>query len=251
MSTGYYIALSGSMNQVKQIEMVANNLANAETVGYKADRLVFERVLSDNAPEVPLPPLSRNIEEGEQLDLHAYSRVSSSYTDYSQGAATQTGRQLDVMIEGDGFFEIQTEAGLRYTRAGNFKTDATGQLVTQSGDLVQGSGGPITITPGEITIGSTGSVTVNGNAVGALKIVTFDDVNRLEKEGGVLFRAPAGVAPQPAIDAGVVQGSLESANVRPVEELVKLIEASRIYEAYNKVTANYGELNEESARGFR
>ncbi len=217
---GFYAAVSGAIAQEKRLDILANNLANVNTAGFKKDVLSFEALLA--AAE----------QDGAGADLVALSRHA---TDFSQGGARHTGNALDLAVRGGGFFEVLTADGPRYTRAGSFTLDGSGRLVTEGGDPVSGGGGPVLIDGGDVVVGADGEVTVDGESVGQIKLVSFVDPGQLEKVGANLFRN-AGEAGN--IDSGGVssiqQGYLEMSNVNIVSDMVQMIEISRAYESFQK-----------------
>jgi len=225
---GIYMAASGFLNQQKRLEIIANNLANANTAGYKAEMSVFQIAGPSSAiggtdrkdPASFPPPMAR-------------SHVA---TDFSQGPLTQTGNPLHVALEDEGFFEVQTPQGLRYTRKGDFTRTADGILVTQTGHPVMGEGGAMTLTEGEITIDRSGSVFVDENEQGRFRVVTFGEKGNLVKEGDSLF-ASSGETPD-VLDAEEVQirqGYLENSNVNAIREMILMVEALRSFEDHQKV----------------
>jgi flagellar basal-body rod protein FlgF len=242
MSDGIYCATSGAIAQQRSLDVVANNVANAGAVGFRGDRVAFREALtrSQNAA-------------GPAKSLH-YTLVSQVQTDSSQGSLHQTGNPLDLALQGDGYFAVETPQGERYTRAGSFLLDATGVLRNHDGyRVLSGTGDsrqPITIAPGVATVevSPDGTVSADGTPVGRLRIVRFDDPNTLIKEGASLFAAPAGTRPLNAEQTEVAQGFLESANVNAVGSLNELINANRSFEAFQRVIRTYGQLDDRTAR---
>ena len=239
MYTGLYAAVSGSLAHEKRLAILTNNLANANTVGFKGDRPVFQ---ADPLPVVvgPLPGPGGSGVVMTSLDRlqgrdSPQTRLSAVHTDYTQGDLRTTGNPLDVALEGRGFFAVQTADGVVYTRQGTFSLNADGVVVTTKGLPVLGDKGPLRLPPGKIDIDTTGRVRVDGNFVDRLKVVDLPQPSTLEKQGDTLFRA---VLPNPPVitsSAVVRQGALETANVEPVRLLVSVMETSRAYEAYQKV----------------
>lgn len=222
MDYGIYNAFLGMRARQRTLEALANNIANASTVGFKAERLIYRAVEAEQKAEI-----------ARQNNVAGVS--TSSGTDFSAGTIQQTGRSLDVAIEGDAFLQIQTPRGVRYTRAGNLSLDANGQLVTKNGDLVVGEGGAITVPPGEISIGADGSVGVGKEIVDKLLLVRFENpAAALTKEGGALFMATGAETPQENVNSRVVQGALESSNVNSITEMVAMINNSREFESMQK-----------------
>ena len=202
---------------------ITNNLANADTTGFKRRLIAFQEEGPAAAAAAYVPP--SRITAAGQLDL-------------SQGALTQTGRRLDLALDGEGFFVIETAAGPRYTRNGAFRTDASGQLVDAGGQLVGGEGGPIVVPSSvgaeRVHVSRDGTVSATGQSIGRLRIVRCEDPTALVPEGTSRFRAPDDADLQPAEGTVVHQGFRENANVNLVEELVNLLTVTRLYEANSK-----------------
>ncbi|MEN3202532.1 MAG: flagellar basal-body rod protein FlgF [Atribacterota bacterium] len=227
MIRGIYTALSGfNLYEMKQ-SILANNIANIDTPGFKKDILAIEgqnevelfRFVSGEVPNfIGTLPLSVQ----PQVDFS---------TDFSQGRLEATGNPFDFALSGEGFFVVETEKGPAYTRAGNFTRSADGRLVTLSGYPVQGEAGDIVLPErGELVVDAEGNIRVGGELVGKLRVVRFSNPQLLEKLGGNLFRAPEGVLPEEATGYTIHQGFLEKANLDVVEAMVRMIEALREYE---------------------
>ena len=205
-------------------ELVANNLANATTAGFKAQR-AFRTLLN------------QSVKGSAKQTLRLY-------TSFEQGPIERTDRPLDLAINGEGFFVIDTPFGERYTRCGAFTLSSNGLLTTMSGEPVLGSGGPIPIDGQEITIGRDGTVYVDGDEVGTLRIVRFDDPQRLVREGN-RFAAGGEVAlPVNPDETEIIQGALERSNVNPIDEMVEMINLHRNFETAQRSIR----LQDESAR---
>src|SRR5262249_23750223 len=163
----------------------------------------------------------------------------ASWHNLGQGPVQQTGNPLDVAIDSDAFLAVETPQGERYTRNGALQINSRGELVTSEGHRVAGDNGPIVFQPGDtqIAISREGTITVReGTQVaegrrGKLRIVSFAQPQRLQKEGASLFSAPAGLAPEPAPTAGVIQGAIEKSNVSGVAEMTRMIDVTRTYQA--------------------
>lgn len=225
---GIYVAASGFLAQQKRLEIIANNLANANTAGYKGDISVFRISRPSSVESGP--------GRGGSVSFPSAVAVPQMATDFSQGPLTRTGNPLHVALVGKGFFEVQTPQGPRYTRKGDFTLTADGTLMTQTGHPVMGEGGPITLTEGEITIDRSGSLFVDENEQGQFRVVNFRDKANLVKQGDALF-APAEETPE-TIEADQVevrQGYLESSNVDAIREMVLMIEAIRSFEDHQKI----------------
>lgn len=258
MNTSLYSAFLGMRARQRALDATANNIANASTAGFKADRVLYcsieaakaeaERAGQNaggaNQPAPQPTTAAANPQPATQpngamttvgKDARSVGVVTYGATDFSPGAIRETGRPLDVALEGDGFLVVQTPRGERYMRAGNLTLDASGQLVTQQGDLVVGQSGPITIPPGDVTIGEDGTISVKGQQVDQLKVVRFDNPQAaLVKEGASLFIATGNGRPLEANGTRVAQGSLEMSNVNSVSEMVAMMQNSREFESLQK-----------------
>jgi len=232
MDNAIYVGLSRQMLLQRELDIVANNLANVDTAGFK-----FESLIS-NADEVTTPT------PGQAPTPVVFVTGPMVTRDYTQGPLTQTGSPLDVAIEGKGFFQVSTAAGTRFTRDGRFRMDTSGRIVTQDGDPVQGQGGEIVLDPkkGPVAIAANGDVSQGGEAVGKLSVVTFDSLAALSKDGANLLRNDSNLSPQPATDAMLKQGMLEGSNVQPVSQITRLIEINRAYDAITNMMASTGQL---------
>lgn len=235
-----YLAAAGALVQQMRLEMLANNVANINTVGYKGEKSVF-RVPEETPLAEELPS-----EEGSQ-PLSPYAPPFSTMVDFSQGAIRQTGNPLDMALEGEGFFTVQTPDGIQYSRQGSFTLNADGMLVTQDGYPVLGEGGEITIEGGNVEIDAAGVVYADGDEVDRLQVTAFADDDSLVKTGNGRFAStdPAMVGNRPE-NTSVRQGHLESANVNPVQAMTEMIETSRAFEAYQKVIQSADEATEKS-----
>jgi flagellar basal-body rod protein FlgF len=207
----------------KQYQAIAHNLANANTVGYKRRLTAFQQLLEAQV-------------QGTEPATTLSSKVQGLVTiDHTQGPMTNTGRALDLAIEGEGFFVIETPQGPLYTRNGSFDANPQGQLVDSLGRTVSGQGGPITLPSGvglsQITVAQDGTVSVAGQSIGKLAMVRFEDPAGLEPVGGNCFRAAESMSPETAATVKVWQHFQENSNVNVVEELVGLIAVTRLYEA--------------------
>lgn len=215
MGSGYYAAGTALMARTQELDSIANNLANAGTVGYRAETESFSAVLADSSG-------------GSELDraVNDYGVMSGISLDLSQGALQKTGNDLDLAIQGPGYFEVQTSNGVVYTRNGSFQVSSKSQLVTDSGDAVLGDSGPITILPGKVSISADGTISSGGAVSGKLKVVEFPAGTNIASLGGTYYSAPAGAA-EPSPTSSVRQGVLESSNVNPIMAMVQLVSAQR------------------------
>ncbi len=235
MNSGLYTALSGNLAAMRRLDVISNNLANANTAGFKKDRVAFESLLALRAGEAP-----------EKAGLVQADNIY--FTDYSAGPVKQTGNTLDLAIDGDGFFAVNTPQGRAYTRQGNFQRNAAGRLVTNDGYEVVGSGGPITINGSRVEVSARGEVMVDGAQVATLEVVDFPKPYALQKAGSALFvPSDPQAAPQPVLTASVRQGHLEDSNVSVVQEMVQMIEANRYFEACQRVVKSYDDAAGKAA----
>jgi flagellar basal-body rod protein FlgF len=231
VSGNLYVSASAALARLRQLDVVANNLANVDTAGFKRDFATFESVLESSVQD-----LSGRATPG--ATGRVFVDTSGVGTDFARGAVQQTGGALDVAIDGAGFFEVQTPEGPRYTRAGSFEVDASGQLVTTAGHPVQGEGGPIAIGDRPVSFTASGElVDDTGDAVGRLKVVRFDDPSKLTKEGTNLFVATPGTAPLAIDDADFLPGTVEVSNVQPVRELAQMVILQRAFDSAMQVLA--------------
>ena len=229
MENTLLIGLSRQMMLERQMDVVANNVANVNTNGFKADRSLFEEYLMPGAHE-------DNFVGGDRRLSFVQDRAT--FHDFSSGPTEQTKNPLDVAIDGNAFLVVQTPNGERYTRDGGLQINAQGQLVTAAGNQVLGANGPITFqqTDHDIAISADGTVTViegTNNAAdsirGKLKLVSFAQAQKLLKEGSNLYAAGEGNIAQPDVNARVHQGFIEKSNVNAVTEMSRMVEVSRAY----------------------
>ena len=216
MNSGYYAACAGLQAQTQALELIANNLANLNTTGYRGQLPMFRDFLS--AGMESSSPLNQAIND--------FSVVSGSRTDLTPATLERTGNPLDLAIEGKGFFVVKTSAGTVYTRNGNFELAKTGKLLTASGDLVLGEQGPISVPSGELTISSDGTLSVNGALAGKLRIVEFPPGSAPTAVGNSYYSAPDN-AVRLSADSRVRQGMLEASNVNAVDVIVNLLSVQR------------------------
>jgi len=252
MQTSMYNALFGALTQEHRMANTANNLANVNTTGFKRETMAFRDVFIRLGQGIS-DPISA-INEKSLLpvpDEMAQVRIALTNIDFSQGSARETGNPLDAALQGEGFFKVRTLEGDFYTRNGNFRLTPDGELVTGQGFPVLVDGGPVNLAPNaRIVIGPQGDIQADGEPVGNLDLVTFEDLQMLEKLGQNMFRIRPGVeaAEQPADNVIVAQGYLEAANVEVVGEMVNMIEAQRSFEAYQKVMHTAQETDQKLIR---
>ena len=240
MENAALVALSRQMTLRRELDIVANNIANADTSGFKVEGLILEEETVSHARNFGV------------YGAPSFVLDQGVGRDFGQGAIRQTGRPLDVALEGEGvFFRIGDPNGgpERYTRDGGFTSDGEGRLVTRDGRPVLDSGGAeIVLDPsqGEPTIAQDGTISQGGATVGQLGVVRFDMLSVLSKDGDGLYRNTSNEQPADATDAQVRQGMLEGSNVKPILEMTKLIEISRAYERVTKMIENANDLSRRS-----
>ncbi len=238
MNSGYYAACAGLRAQTQALELVANNLANLSTTGFRGQQPTFNSLLA-GAPDVGINPLNHAVND--------FNVLGETRIDQSAGNLEQTGNPLDLAIEGSGFFVVQTAAGIRYTRNGSFQLSAKSVLTTQSGDPVLGAQGPITVPSGTPSISADGTLSVDGAVVDQLRMVEFAPNTSPISEGASYYSAPAVVA-HPATGSDIREGMLESANVSAVTATVNMIAVQRHFEMLQgAMSAFYGTFNRIAA----
>ncbi len=216
MSNSVYAALTRQSGLMAEMQSVANNIANAATTGFRTEGLIFAEHVRSTGPQTPSISMAT-------AGAHA--------TNMAQGTITQTGGTFDMAIEGEGFFQIETPAGIRLSRAGAFIPTPEGDLVTPDGYRLLDAGGAPVFVPGDatsISIAPDGTLSADGNPLSQIGIVRPQDGVDLVREDGVRFRADGPV--DPVENPAVLQGFLEGSNVDPVGEVARMIEVQRSYE---------------------
>lgn len=242
MDKALYIAMTGAKHNMMAQAVNANNLANANTTGFKEDLAVARTSI---------------VPAAIAHDSRAYAVTQTPATDFTAGPLMQTGRDLDIAIDGDAWLAVLDEGGQEvYTRSANLMVDANGQLLTDKGQQVVGNGGPIAVPPYEsILIGVDGSITVRGMGQGPEVLVTLDRLKLVTPEEGTLIKNANGditlrEGEVANVDAGarVVSGFLEGSNVDTIKAMVEMLSLSRQYEAQVKVMQTVGESVDASSR---
>lgn len=235
MDSGYYAAMSGLVARTQALDTAAANLANAQTPGFRAEREYFRSVLLGADAS------------GSQLGqtVNNYGLLGGDRISTAQGQLQQTGNPLDLAVEGQGFFMVQTANGIRYTRDGSFHRAQNGQLVTQANEPVLSSTSkPIAIPPGEVSVGADGAVSVAGGVAATVGVFTFPAGTELKPEGANRYIAPLGVNALAAKGASVHQGAIESANQDVIEGSLDLVMMQRQAEMMQKaLTVFHTEFN--------
>jgi flagellar basal-body rod protein FlgF/flagellar basal-body rod protein FlgG len=235
MDSGYYAAMTGLVARTQALDTAAANLANAQTPGYRAEREYFRSVL--------LGPDAADSQLGETVNN--YGLLGGDRLSMTQGAITATGNPLDLAIEGQGFFLLETPNGPRYTRDGSFHRAQNGQLVTKAGEAVLSTAGkPILIPPGEITVGTDGSISVAGGVTAQVGIFVFPAGTQLTPEGANRYIAPPKVKASVSASAAIHQGALEAANQDVVQGSLDLVVMQRQAETMqHALTIFYTQFN--------
>ncbi len=214
MDTAVYVALSKQSGAERQMAVIANNIANANTSGYKAEAMVFSQYMNKKDPSKT-----------------AYANDVGTVRNDAQGDLQATGNPLDLAIQGDGYFEVNSPQGPRYTRAGNFTIDGQGYLVDHNGYTVgDAAGQAIQFQPEDqkIVIYADGRMEVDGNERATVGVFTIDDKKSLKKEGDNMYSTTQTATAN--LDPRVAQGMLENSNVSPIVEMTKMISVQRDYE---------------------
>jgi flagellar basal-body rod protein FlgF len=232
------VALSRQMALSRELDVVANNIANLDTTGFKADGSLFEEYLG-SAARAGASPVSFVLDRGVWHDMN-------------QGPIQRTGNPLDVAIDGNAFLVVQTPRGQRYTRNGALQINAAGQLVTSEGNPVLGDSGPITFQPNDhqVSISRDGTISVREGTSkvdslrGKLRLVDFQDMQQLQKDGSSTFNVSGDAQPRAATNASIAQGAIEKSNVRGVVEMSRMIEITRSYTQIANLLQQQGDLGQ-------
>ncbi len=237
MENAAYIGLSRQMTLRRELDIVANNIANADTTGFKVEQLLISADVGQRARNDNVRPSA------------SFVMDNGVGRDFGQGALKETARPLDFAIEGEGaFFKVQDGGGEAYTRDGAFTIDPEGQLVTKGGLPVLGDGGPIVLDAalGAVSVADDGTISQDGQTVGRLSLARFENLATLSKDGDGLYRNRSGAAPIEAAGMQVRQGMLEGSNVNPLLEITNLIEISRAYERTTRMIEQTSDLSKRA-----
>lgn len=229
MNKGTYIALSGAVLKQRNLDIFAQNIANANTSGYKNERLSFKDYI------IPVDNKTDSQDDGRVM-----ADLSERVIDFSSGILSSTGNPLDLAINGEGFFALE---GNKYTRNGSFMINNEGYLTTKTGIKVLGEGGPISIQGSSIDIISSGEIIVDGISSGKLNIVEFPDKGGLKKISDGMFIAEEAGKPG---NSEVGQGFLEGSNVNVIKEMVQMLAANREFESYQKMIQSFDEATSKT-----
>jgi flagellar basal-body rod protein FlgF/flagellar basal-body rod protein FlgG len=239
MDSGYYAAMTGLMARTQALDTAAANLANAQTPGYRAERDYFRSVLLG----------SDALDSELGRTVNNFGLIGGDRLDLSQGALTSTGNPLDLAIEGEGFFQVQTPNGPRFTRDGGFHRSQAGGLVSAAGEpVLSRAGRMIQLPPGEVTVGADGAISVSGGVVDAVGVFTFPPGTALSAEGANRYRPPAEVVAVASTHASVHEGAIESANLDLIHGTLDLILMQRQAEMMQKaLTVFHSEFNKTAS----
>lgn len=246
MNRAIYPILSGAVAQEKQLQVFANNLANVNTTGFKQDQQAFRGLLaraSVAAPiSMPTMTLAASITSRPAGPTErVFAEPHALRTAFEPGRIRITGNPLDLALQGNGFFEVKTPQGVRYTRNGMFTLDNQRRLVTNLGHPVMGAKGEIRIPPGTVQINAQGGIQVDGNPVGTVKVVEFPDKAMPQKYTEGLF---VGGQPKAATNPQLQSGHIEESNVNALGEMVKMIQGMRTYESAQKLIQTLDRMTE-------
>lgn len=242
MDNSTFVSLSLATAMRREMDVTANNIANANTPGFRGERVLFESLFLDQG--------------GADQGGTSFVQDTGSYVDTSQGALTKTGNPLDVAIQGNGWMSYQTDTGqTAYGRDGRLTLDGQGNLVTMSGAKVLDAGGSAIALPpdlgGAVTISADGTISAPGQGTLArLGLVDLPDEQGLERIGGGLFAAPEGRAPvaTPSIGSKFVQGAIEGSNVQPIIEMTRMMSIQKAYDRAVKLMGGEDDLRKDALR---
>ena len=230
MASGIYTAMSGAVAQSKALDVTANNIANSDTAGFRAERVSFAEALAQK-PDM----------------IHV--GIAGSRADRTHGTIRDTGNPLDAAIDGEGYFGVNAPGGVRYTRAGDFRLNDEGTLVTAEGFPVRADGGgELSVPPdaAEVHIDGDGALVADGEIVGQIQLSKFAPAS-LQKEGNRLFVA-TGAPLNDGEPVMVASGALEGSNFEAVRGVIDLVKISRVYEALHRMVETYKQIDERTAR---
>jgi flagellar basal-body rod protein FlgF/flagellar basal-body rod protein FlgG len=229
MDSGFYAACAALMARSQALDLVANNLANTSTPGFRGQHNIFRSFLAT---------ASGHQGSGLNRAVNDFGISGGSQMDLTEGNLEHTGNDLDFGVQGPGFFQIQTANGPVYTRNGNFQVSTQGQLMTSQGDPVMGDQGVIRIVGGPVTVSADGTISVRGAVAGKIKLVEFPPGTAMESVGKTYYSAPKNTG-TPAKQSTMVQGSLESSNVNPVAGAVELVAVQRYAEMMQRALSMF------------
>ncbi len=237
MENAQLVALSRQAILRNHLDVIANNMANINTTGYKSQDMHFVEHIMPGADGTAFEPQDRDI---------SYVDMFTTQTNFEHGSLKLTGNEFDLALNSDGFFVVQMDDGTEaYTRAGAFRLDNTGQLISADGRPVLTEGGPITFSreDGRVAIAADGTIATELGVRGKIRVVDIEDTRNLEKVGDTIFKGGNAV---PAAEVRMVQGGIENSNVYGVSEVTRLIEVTRAYDATSKIVKELDELRQQA-----
>lgn len=252
MANGIYIAMQGARVQEHRLDTLSHDLANAQTPGFKRQAAIYRQVhddvskMGDPAQAMGVHHPVRFLPE-DRLPVHLEER----YTQFDQGPLRVTDNDMDLAIDGEGFFTVQGPDGLLFTRNGNFTISRRGVLVTHSGMPLLGDDGKPVVVPdaeGRLRVSRAGELFIDDVPAGRLNIARFADPQRLSRAGDSAWQAPEGVEPEPVASPNVHQGYIEMANVDPIRTMVELIKTNRIFELNTRALQAYKAMDDQATR---
>lgn len=237
MENAALVGLSQQSALRRRLDIIANNLANLQTPGYKAEQPIFSEFL--------MPVARIDGQQGSAAKI-SYVQDTSLFRDFSPGRFQTTGNPFDLAIEGTGWLVVQTPQGERYTRNGSLTISGDGQLVTSSGLPVLSDSGPVVIgeTETNFSVAADGTISTSAGEKGALRIVEFENQTALKKAGDGLYSSTE--APRPAASASIAQGMLELSNVKAMSEVTSMIAVTRSYTSAAKILETADRLRQSA-----
>lgn len=235
----YLIAASGMRSRLESLELLSNNLANANTAGYKKDSEFYGLYRSQLIDEDP---------SGADPVTPSLPVIERPWTDYAQGVVEKTGNGTDLALSGTGFFAVKGPNGVLYTRNGHFRLSTAGQLETAEGyPLLLENGAAVKLAPGsDFSIDADGAVKQNHAVVGKIQLAAFDDTSALTKRGYSYFASPD--TPVPATSCQILQGHAEGSNVPVAESAIRLVGLTRTFEMLNRAVTVCGDMGRQSVQ---
>jgi flagellar basal-body rod protein FlgF len=259
MHEGIYIAASAGIKQGKKMEVIAQNLANVNSTGYKRDKLAFKELMTPFPPDKGSESTKNSLlQPGESNSNVSYVAITDQYTEHEQGKLKQTNSELDMALDGSGYFSVSTEEGIRYTRNGNFRLDTENRIVNQKGQpVLNEQGEPIVITGEgtELSIDAYGNIFVGSGErsanIGKIKFIDFDNKQTLEKLGdGLFYQSDMKADEKPVNNTKLRQGFLEGSNVTATDEMTNMISTLRLFETYQKMIQSIDNMDDQSVNSI-
>lgn len=241
MENAQLIGLSRQIALRRKMDVVAHNVANINTTGFKAEKTLFEEYVMPTARDKSFPVGDQRL---------SFTQDWATMHDMAPGAIQSTGNELDIALDGNGFIAVETPQGVQYTRNGSLKLDATGLLVTSDGHPVLSETGQFRFQPDEtgITFTPDGSILTSDGNRGRMQLVEFENPQELRRAGNSLYTAGEDLPALPATQTRVVQGAIERSNVSAVEEMAEMISVNRAYQSVAQIVQRHDELRRDSIR---